>query len=136
MLLRAGSSPNSGGLVTYGWPADTITTSSASRFDPLKAGWRDERFAGTSRGAGASLYPVGTADEGASFLGITEHGALHLVRDRVDLLAETTDRALDRLVEVQAARQDRATGLQGRGRLYGSDFAGRSFARTACRPYG
>jgi hypothetical protein len=93
-----------GGLVTYGWPADTITTSSAIRFDPLKAGWRDERFAEASREAGASLYPVGTADEGASFLGITEDGALHLVRDRVELLAPTTDRALDRLVEAQAAR--------------------------------
>ncbi|MFF7791939.1 SUKH-3 domain-containing protein [Streptomyces sp. NPDC007991] len=93
-----------GALVTYGWPADTITTSSAIRFDPLKAGWQDERFAGASREAGASLYPVGTADEGAGFLGITEAGALHLVRDRVELLAGTTDRALDRLVEAQAAR--------------------------------
>ncbi|MGK5691497.1 SUKH-3 domain-containing protein [Streptomyces sp. URMC 128] len=93
-----------GALVTYGWPADTITTSSAIRFDPLKAGWQDERFAWASREAGASLYPVGTADQGASFLGITEDGALHLVRERVELLAETTDQALDRLVEAQAAR--------------------------------
>ncbi|WP_086563761.1 SUKH-3 domain-containing protein [Streptomyces africanus] len=93
-----------GALVTYGWPADTITTSSAIRFDPLKAGWQSERFAWASREAGASLYPVGTADQGASFLGITKDGALHLVRDRVEQLAETTDRALDRLVEVQTAR--------------------------------
>jgi hypothetical protein len=44
------------------------------------------------------------ADEGAGFLGITEDGALHLARDRVEPLAATTDRALDRLVEAQAAR--------------------------------
>jgi hypothetical protein len=93
-----------GGLVTYGWPADSITTSSAIRFDPLRAQWQDERFARASREAGALLYPVGTADEGASFLGITESGSLHLVRDRVELLAPTTDRALARLVEAQGAR--------------------------------
>ncbi|MGI5427986.1 SUKH-3 domain-containing protein [Streptomyces sp. CA-179760] len=92
-----------GGLVTYGWPADTITTSSAIRFDPLRAQWQDERFARAGREAGP-LYPVGTADEGASFLGITEGGALHLVRDRAELLASTTDQALVRLVEAQGAR--------------------------------
>ncbi|MFE1507968.1 SUKH-3 domain-containing protein [Streptomyces sp. NPDC058726] len=93
-----------GGLVTYGWPADSITTSSAVRFDPLRAAWRDDRFAGASREAGASLYPVGTADEGAGFLGIGENGVLHLVRDRVDPLGTTTDRALERLVEAQRTR--------------------------------
>jgi hypothetical protein len=93
-----------GGLVTYGWPADSITTSSAIRFDPLGAQWQDERFARASLEAGASLYPIGMADEGASFLGITENGALHLVRDRVELLATSTDQALDRLVEAQGAR--------------------------------
>ncbi|MEU0245889.1 SUKH-3 domain-containing protein [Streptomyces sp. NPDC006235] len=95
-----------GGLVTYGCPADSITTSSAIRFDPLRAQWQDERFARASREAGALLYPVGTADEGASFLGITEDGALFLVRDRVELLAPTTDRALARLVEAQGTRSD------------------------------
>ncbi|WP_328411542.1 SUKH-3 domain-containing protein [Streptomyces violaceus] len=95
-----------GGLVTYGWPADSITTSSAIRFEPLGAAWQDERFARASREAGESLYPVGTADEGAGFLGITENGALHLIRDRVQPLATSTDRALDRLVAAQAARSD------------------------------
>ncbi|MER7401828.1 SUKH-3 domain-containing protein [Streptomyces sp. NPDC000070] len=93
-----------GGLVTYGWPTDSITTSSAIRFDPLRAQWQDERLARASREAGALLYPVGTADEGASFLGITEDGALHLVRDSVELLAPTTDQALARLVEAQGVR--------------------------------
>ena len=93
-----------GGLVTYGWPADSITTSSAIRFDPLGAQWQDERFARASREAGASLYPIGMADEGASFLGITENGGLHLIRDRVEPLATSPDQALDRLVAAQAAR--------------------------------
>ena len=94
-----------GGLVSYGWPADSITTSSAIRFDPIRAQWQDERFAKASREAGALLYPVGTADAGASLLGITEDGALHLVRgERVEELAPTADRSLARLVEVQGAR--------------------------------
>ncbi|MFD6292378.1 SUKH-3 domain-containing protein [Streptomyces sp. NPDC060205] len=93
-----------GGLVTYGWPADSITTSSAVRFDPLAAAWQDERFARASREAGAPLYPVGTADEGAGFLGITEEGALHLLRDRAEPLATTIDQALDRLVTRQGAQ--------------------------------
>ncbi len=93
-----------GGLVTYGLPSDSITTSSAVRFDPLQAQWQDERFAKASREAGALLYPVGTADEGASFLGITEDGALYLVRDGVELLASTIDQAMAYLVEAQSAR--------------------------------
>jgi hypothetical protein len=93
-----------GGLVTYGWPADSITTSSAVRFDPLLAEWQDERFAKASREAGVSLYPVGVADEGAGFLGITEDGALHLVRGYAELLSTTIDQGLDRLVAAQGAQ--------------------------------
>ncbi|WP_432080228.1 SUKH-3 domain-containing protein [Streptomyces sp. WAC 04229] len=91
-----------GGLVTYGWPADTIATSSAIRFDPLVAEWQDERFARASREMGGHLYPVGAADEGAALLGLDENGALHLLRDHAQLLSPTTDQALDRLVEAQA----------------------------------
>ncbi|MFG2326693.1 SUKH-3 domain-containing protein [Streptomyces sp. NPDC048568] len=91
-----------GGLVTYGWPADTIATSSAISFDPLTAEWQDERFARASREAGAPLYPVGTADEGATLLGLGEDGSLHLLRDQAEFLSTTTDQALDRLVDMQA----------------------------------
>ncbi|MFE9772399.1 SUKH-3 domain-containing protein [Streptomyces sp. NPDC005931] len=93
-----------GGLVTYGWPADSITTSSAVRFDPLQAAWQDERFATAGREAETSLCPVGTADEGTSVLGMSENGVLHLVRDHAEPLGTTTERALDRLVEAQRAR--------------------------------
>ncbi|MFC8001763.1 SUKH-3 domain-containing protein [Streptomyces olivaceus] len=93
-----------GGLVTYGLPADSITTASAVRFDPLMAEWQDERFAWAGREAGVSLYPVGAADEGASLLGMCEGGVLYLVRDRVQRLATDADQALDRLVEVQGSR--------------------------------
>ncbi|MEU6453039.1 SUKH-3 domain-containing protein [Streptomyces sp. NPDC047065] len=91
-----------GGLVTHGWPADTIATSSAIRFDPLAAEWQDERFARASREAGASLYPVGAADEGAALLGLGEDGSLHLLRDQTEFLSMTPDQALDRLVDMQA----------------------------------
>ncbi|MFE1586606.1 SUKH-3 domain-containing protein [Streptomyces sp. NPDC058737] len=93
-----------GGLVTYGWPADSITTSAAIRFDPLVAEWQHERLAEAGRDAGARLYPVGASDEGVGLLGMSEAGALHLVRDRVKLLASTTDRALDRLVDAHRNR--------------------------------
>ncbi|GAA3496225.1 hypothetical protein GCM10019016_033260 [Streptomyces prasinosporus] len=90
-----------GGLVTYGWPADSITTSSAIRFDPLQAAWQGERFAEASREAGTPLCPVGTADQGASLLGVSEDGVLHLVRKRAEPMGTSIDRALDRLVETQ-----------------------------------
>ncbi|KAB1144162.1 hypothetical protein F7R91_22650 [Streptomyces luteolifulvus] len=92
-----------GGLITYGWPADPVTTRSAVRFDPLQAEWEDETFARMSRDAGTPLYPVGTADEGSSHLGIAQDGALYIARDRVELLAKTPDQALDRLVSTQSA---------------------------------
>lgn len=52
--------------------------------------------------SGRALYPVGTADEGATLLGLGEDGSLHLLRDRAEFLSTTTDQALDRLVDMQA----------------------------------
>ncbi|WP_399888138.1 SUKH-3 domain-containing protein [Streptomyces sp. BBFR51] len=88
-----------GGLTTYGWPADSINTSSAICFDPMRAAWQDERFARAGREAGAALYPVGTADEGTGLLGIGEDGALYLIRDGAERLG-----GLDRLVQAQGTR--------------------------------
>ncbi|MFH9851939.1 SUKH-3 domain-containing protein [Streptomyces althioticus] len=93
-----------GGLVTYGWPADSITTASAVRFDPLGAAWQRERFAEACREAGTSLCPVGTADQGASLLGISEDGVIHLVRESAEPIGTSIDQALDRLVETQRAQ--------------------------------
>ncbi|MET9440132.1 SUKH-3 domain-containing protein [Streptomyces sp. NPDC006610] len=91
-----------GGLVTYGWPADAITTQSAVRFDPLTAEWEDATFVRLSEEAGTVLFPVGRADNGASHLGMAESGALYLARGRVELLGATTEQALDALVSLQA----------------------------------
>ncbi|THC56860.1 SUKH-3 domain-containing protein [Streptomyces cellulosae] len=93
-----------GGLVTYGWPTDSITTASAVRFDPLGAAWQRERFAEACREAGTSLCPVGTADQGASLLGISEDGVIHLVRESAEPIGTSIDQALDRLVEKQRAQ--------------------------------
>ncbi|MEQ8142449.1 SUKH-3 domain-containing protein [Streptomyces sp. OP7] len=86
-----------GGLVTYGWPADPVTTWSAVRFVPLVAAWHRERL-------GPDLCPVGTADQGAALLGIDEDGVLHMVRDRAEPLGARLDQALDRLIATQRTR--------------------------------
>ncbi|MEU9157172.1 SUKH-3 domain-containing protein [Streptomyces sp. NPDC048417] len=94
-----------GGLVTYGWPTDSVTTRSAIRFDPLQAEWENETYAWMSRQAGTPLYPVGSADEGSSRLGIAEDGQLYIAAgNHLELLGATVDQALDRLVTTQGAR--------------------------------
>ncbi|MGW5562312.1 SUKH-3 domain-containing protein [Streptomyces tendae] len=63
-----------GGLTTYGWPADFVTTSSAICFDPLQATWQDERFARAGLQTGVPLCPVGTANEGPACWGSARTG--------------------------------------------------------------
>ncbi|MFF5494660.1 SUKH-3 domain-containing protein [Streptomyces aquilus] len=92
-----------GGLVTYGWPADSPVTQSAVRFDPLAVAWEANAVARWSEQAGRPLCPVGRADNGRSHLGMAENGVLHLIRERVELLGDSTDQGLDRLVASQAA---------------------------------
>jgi hypothetical protein len=93
-----------GGLVTYGWPPDSILTRSAIRFDPLKAEWDSETFARLSKEAGTLLCPVGQADSGNSYLGIAADGAVYLAKEHAELLAAGVDQALDRLVQLQGTR--------------------------------
>ncbi|MEU8930587.1 SUKH-3 domain-containing protein [Streptomyces sp. NPDC048409] len=94
-----------GGLATYGWPADPVTTRSGLRFDPRQADWQDEAYARMSRRAGTPLYPVDSVGEGGSLLGIAEGGELYAAAgDRVELLGRTADEALDRLVATQGDR--------------------------------
>jgi len=92
-----------GGLVTYGWPADSAVTQSAVRFDPLAVEWDGETFGRLSEEAGRPLCPVGRADNGSSYLAMAESGALYLARERAELLDESTDQGLDRLIRAQAA---------------------------------
>lgn len=47
----------------------------------------------------AELYPIGSADRRNSYLGIAPNGAVYIGMDSVTLLAETSDRALEKLVE-------------------------------------
>lgn len=91
-----------GGLVTYGWPADSSTTQSAIRFDPLTAEWDEETFARLSEKAGTPLCPVGRADNGNSYLGMAENGVLYLAREGLEPLGDSADQGLDLLVRSQA----------------------------------
>jgi hypothetical protein len=91
-----------GGLVSYGWPADSRVTQSAIRFDPLTAEWDEGTFARLSEKAGTPLCPVGRADNGNSYLGMGENGVLYLAREDVEPLGDSADQGLDLLVRSQA----------------------------------
>ncbi|MER7836709.1 SUKH-3 domain-containing protein [Streptomyces sp. NPDC096040] len=67
--------------------------------DPTVAEWDNEIFDVLSEEAGADLYPIGSADRRNSYLGIAPNGAVYIGMDSVTLLAETSDRALEKLVE-------------------------------------
>lgn len=69
------------------------------RLDPLLAEWDDEIFDVLSEEAGAHLYPLGAADRGNTYLGMTPGGAVWGGRDSATLLAETGDEALEKLIE-------------------------------------
>lgn len=69
------------------------------RLDPTVAEWDDEVFDVLSEEAGADLYPIGESDRRNSYLGIAPNGAVYIGMDNVTLLAETADRALEKLVE-------------------------------------
>ncbi|MET9902802.1 SUKH-3 domain-containing protein [Streptomyces sp. NPDC006446] len=69
------------------------------RLDPTVAEWDDEVFDVLSEGAGVDLYPIGESDRRNSYLGIASSGAVYIGMDCVTLLAETADRALEKLVE-------------------------------------
>ncbi|MEV5955890.1 SUKH-3 domain-containing protein [Streptomyces sp. NPDC051987] len=67
--------------------------------DPTAAEWDDEIFDVLSEEADTELYPIGSADRRNSYLGIAPDGAVYIGMDSVTLLAETSDRALGKLVE-------------------------------------
>ncbi|MGP3926320.1 SUKH-3 domain-containing protein [Streptomyces sp. 8N616] len=88
-----------GGLVTHGWPPGPVTAQSPFRLDPLTAEWDNETFAGLSEAAGTYLCPVGQADSGGSYVGVAANGAVYIGKENVELLANTADKALEKLVE-------------------------------------
>lgn len=69
------------------------------RFDPTVAEWDAEVFDVLSEEAGVDLYPIGESDRRNSYLGVAPNGAVYIGMDTVTLLAETADRALEKLVE-------------------------------------
>ncbi|MFD9466464.1 SUKH-3 domain-containing protein [Streptomyces sp. NPDC060027] len=69
------------------------------RLDPRVAEWDDEIFDVLSEEGGVDLYPIGESDRGNSYLGIAPNGAVYIGMGSVTLLAETADRALEKLVE-------------------------------------
>jgi len=87
-----------GGLKTDTWTPGPCMPQSPFRFDPLVAEGESERFARLSAEAGSYLYPIGLADSGDSFLGMTADGAVYVGRDHVELLADSAYTALERLV--------------------------------------
>ncbi|MEU8979097.1 SUKH-3 domain-containing protein [Streptomyces sp. NPDC048309] len=69
------------------------------RLDPTVAEWDDEIFDVLSEEAGVDLYPIGEADRRNCYLGIAPNGAVYIGMDNVTLLAETADKALEKLAE-------------------------------------
>ncbi|MEU9456356.1 SUKH-3 domain-containing protein [Streptomyces sp. NPDC048277] len=67
--------------------------------DPTVAEWDDEIFDMLSEEVGASLYPIGATDRRNSYLGMAPNGAVYIGMDNARLLAETADRALEKLIE-------------------------------------
>ncbi|MEU1871962.1 SUKH-3 domain-containing protein [Streptomyces sp. NPDC019793] len=68
------------------------------RIDPSSAKWDFEIIDALSEDAEVYLYPVGELSQGNSYLVMAESGAFYLGMDDVELLADTADAALDKLV--------------------------------------
>ncbi|SFD44058.1 SUKH-3 domain-containing protein [Streptomyces aidingensis] len=68
------------------------------RLDPLVAKLDFEIFDFLSEEAGTYLYPIGDAVQANQYLGMAENGAVYFGMDVVELLADTADEALDKLI--------------------------------------
>ncbi len=69
------------------------------RLDPLLAKWDHEIFEVLSEEVGADLYPLGMADRRNQYLGMAPHGKVYVGMDYVSLLADTGDKAIEKLIE-------------------------------------
>lgn len=87
-----------GGLRADTWTPGPVMPQSPFRFDPRAAETQRERFARFSAEVGADLCPIGVADSGESFLGMTAEGAVFIGRDHAELLAGSGYEAVEKLV--------------------------------------
>ncbi|MDW4911143.1 SUKH-3 domain-containing protein [Streptomyces sp. ADMS] len=69
------------------------------RLDPSLAKWDYEIFEVLSDEAEADLYPIGDLGQGNLYLGMSQSGAVYMGMDSVELLADTADGALDKLIQ-------------------------------------
>ncbi|MWA13130.1 SUKH-3 domain-containing protein [Streptomyces sp. BA2] len=69
------------------------------RLNPLLARWDLEIFEELSEEAGTYLYPLGMADRRNFYLGMAEDGTVYVGMDYLNLLADTGDKALEKLIE-------------------------------------
>ncbi len=90
-----------GGLRTDEWTPGPIMPQSPFRFDPLITEADSRAFARVTNEAGISIYPIGQADSGESYLGMTANGAVYIGKDRFELLANTGCDAVEKLVMEQ-----------------------------------
>ncbi|MFC8565518.1 SUKH-3 domain-containing protein [Streptomyces sp. NPDC057245] len=87
-----------GGLEVWEKGPGVNAARSPFRIDPLLAKWDFEIIESLSEDAEVQLYPVGDCSQGNFYLTVAEEGTVYLGMDDVELLAGTTDEALDKLV--------------------------------------
>ncbi|WP_164551801.1 SUKH-3 domain-containing protein [Streptomyces sp. WAC 01529] len=73
------------------------------QLDPLLAKDDREIFEALDEEAGTPLCPLGMADHRNFYLGMASSGAVYVGMDYIDLLAETADDALERLIRGSGA---------------------------------
>ncbi|MGC4986090.1 SUKH-3 domain-containing protein [Streptomyces sp. DT193] len=88
-----------GGLVSNERGPGKTMARMGFRLDPTVAEWDAEIFDVLREEAGVDLYPIGESDRRNSYLGMAPNGAVYVGMDSVTLLAETADRALEKLAE-------------------------------------
>ncbi|MDJ0340355.1 SUKH-3 domain-containing protein [Streptomyces sp. PH10-H1] len=79
-------------------PAGAATDGGQNRHLRLRRGRDHEIFEELSEGARAYVYPIGMADRRNQYLGMAPNGAVYVGMDYVNLLADTADEALEKLI--------------------------------------
>jgi len=87
-----------GGLEVHQRGPGVNAARSPFRLDPLLAKWDFEIIESFSEDAESQLYPVGDYSQGNFYLTVAEDGAVYVGMDEIELLADSADVALDKLV--------------------------------------